>query len=71
MQKLFGGLLDGLGAIVSFPATIQKMLWAVVIMGGIGILAITGSIAWSIGSGGVVAAKGVEAAGAIAARAIP
>jgi len=71
MNKLFNGVFDGLGAIASFPATIQKMMWAVCAIGGLAILMIVGSISWSIGTGGKAATVGIRTVGAIAESAIP
>ena len=67
MEKIFKGAFESFGALTSLPGTIQKLLIAITVVGGICILALVLSMAWSIGSGGKTATTLIETAG----KAIP
>lgn len=63
MQRLFQGGISGLTGLLQMPATINKMMIAIVAMGGITIMLIGGGMAWGFGSGRQDIGKTVTAVG--------
>lgn len=51
LKDIFQGFSSGASAILSLPAFGQKMLIAIVAIGGIALLLLVGGLSWGIGSG--------------------
>jgi hypothetical protein len=63
MQRIFQGMTTGIGSMLSFPATMQKLMIVGVVIGGLAILLLVGGLAWGIGSGTQNIAQTVKATG--------